>query len=215
MLRRNALKLIIVALMIAASIILLMLSQDVIEEQIADNLAVEEYETIREYAVQDGEVTTTPDQIEMQEGINFDALFAINPDTVGWIIVSGTDINYPIVQGTDNAHYLTHTFMGTQNPSGTIFLDYRDRSGIIGRARIYGHNMRNGTMFGTLAQWQGYEIIIYTPEMKTEYTVTWRGALPAKEVAQLGDNTLILITCVRNSPDIRYVVIAEKHHTDE
>jgi len=81
------------------------------------------------------------------------ALSAINPDFIGWITVDGTDIDYPVVQGTDNSRYLNTTFSGANNRSGAIFMDYRIEEGFDNHIVIlYGHNMRNGAMFGTLSQ---------------------------------------------------------------
>ena len=83
--------------------------------------------------------------------VDFDELAKINPDIVGWIYIEGTDINYPVVQGTDNDYYLKHLFDGTYNSSGCIFLDYRCSADFSDRhSIIYGHHMNNKTMFGGL-----------------------------------------------------------------
>ncbi|MDO5569466.1 MAG: class B sortase [bacterium] len=83
--------------------------------------------------------------------INFDNLLKTNDQTVGWIKINNTKINYPIVQTNDNSYYLNHSFNFSDNSGGWIFADYRnnfvdfDRNNI-----IYGHNLINKTMFGTL-----------------------------------------------------------------
>lgn len=84
--------------------------------------------------------------------IDFEKLKNINSDTVGWLKVEGTDIKYPVVQGTDNSFYLKHTFDKTYNAAGWIFADYtnqfgenRDKNTV-----IYGHNRKDGSMFHTL-----------------------------------------------------------------
>ena len=81
--------------------------------------------------------------------VDFDALEAINPDTVGWIYVPGTNINYPVVQGDDNTTYLTRLFDGSGNGSGTIFLDKDGTApGMVDQqTTLYGHHMNNRTMF--------------------------------------------------------------------
>lgn len=87
--------------------------------------------------------------------IDFDGLADINPDIVGWIYIDGTNINYPVVQGTDNDYYLKHLFDGTYNRSGCIFLDYRCDADFSDRHSIvYGHHMNNKTMFGGLMNYK-------------------------------------------------------------
>ncbi len=82
---------------------------------------------------------------------NFDELKQINPDTVGWIQVAGTNINYPYVQGNDNNFYLKHSFNKSPNGSGWVFLDYRNNSSEYGKNNIlYAHARLDNTMFGSL-----------------------------------------------------------------
>ena len=87
--------------------------------------------------------------------IDWDALLAANPDTVGWIYVPGTAINYPVVQGGDNEYYLTHDFDGDAGwlaNYGAIFLDYRNKRDWTDQAYfIYGHHMNDGSMFADVA----------------------------------------------------------------
>ena len=75
----------------------------------------------------------------------------INEDTVAKIVVKNTKINYPIVKGSDNSYYLNHNINGEVNKAGWIFMDYRNEGietdkNII----IYGHNMKDNSMFGSL-----------------------------------------------------------------
>lgn len=79
------------------------------------------------------------------------AFLDINPDFVGWLDIPGTGIRFPVVQGSDNDHYLHHLFTGEPNRMGAIFLDFRnDLSDRDDQYLIYGHNMRDGTMFAEL-----------------------------------------------------------------
>lgn len=83
--------------------------------------------------------------------VDFDELLAINQDTVGWIQVNGTNINYPIVQSGDNDYYLHHAFDGSYNNAGWIFADYRNDLNNLSRNNIiYGHGRLDTTMFGSL-----------------------------------------------------------------
>ena len=83
--------------------------------------------------------------------VDFDELLAKNSDTVGWIQVKGTNINYPIVQTTNNDYYLTHAFDKTTNDAGWVFMDYRnDAVNFNQNTIIYAHSRYNGTMFGSL-----------------------------------------------------------------
>ena len=83
--------------------------------------------------------------------VDLDAVKAQNADTVGWIILPESKINYPIVKSKDNTEYLTTTFDGQIANSGAIFMDmycYEDYS--CDNTIIYGHNMKNGSMFRAL-----------------------------------------------------------------
>ena len=83
--------------------------------------------------------------------VNFDSLLQKNNETVAWIKVEGTKINYPIVQTTNNDFYLNHDFQKNSNNAGWIFSDYRnDFTNLKKNSIIYGHNMNNKTMFGSL-----------------------------------------------------------------
>lgn len=83
--------------------------------------------------------------------IDFEKLQEINHETVGWLYLESCRISYPIVQGKDNQYYLTHTVTGEENSSGSIFLDYRNKADFQdSHTVIYGHNMKNGAMFGRL-----------------------------------------------------------------
>ncbi len=83
--------------------------------------------------------------------VNFDELLKKNSDTVGWIQVVGTKVNYPIVQSDDNEYYLYHSFNKSNNAGGWIFADYRvDFKNFKRNTIVYGHNLNNKTMFGSL-----------------------------------------------------------------
>ncbi len=83
--------------------------------------------------------------------IDSEELIKKNSQTVGWIKVNNTDVNYPIVKHTDNEYYLTHNFENSYNSAGWIFMDYRNNHTDLDKNTIiYGHNRRDNSMFGTL-----------------------------------------------------------------
>ena len=83
--------------------------------------------------------------------IDFDSLEKINGSFVCWLYAPGAEINHPVVQGTDNEFYLHHTFEMNKNSAGCVFMDYEvDPMLTSWNTFIYGHNMKNGTMFGHL-----------------------------------------------------------------
>lgn len=83
--------------------------------------------------------------------VNFDELLAKNSDTVAFLKVNGTNINYPVVQSNDNNYYLTHSYDKSKNDAGWVFLDYRnDINNLSQNTIIYAHGRWDTTMFGSL-----------------------------------------------------------------
>lgn len=123
-------------------------------------------------------------------GVDFAALAEINPDIVAWIYIEDTEINYPVVQGSDNQYYLKHLFSGEWNSLGCIFLDTRNAPDFSDQnSIIYGHHMKNGTMFSGLTEYKNQEfydthptILIMTPEQN------YRIEVFAGYVANVKDN---------------------------
>ena len=120
------------------------------------------------------ELTVNPPEVD------FDALKAINDDVVGWIYVEAVpDINYPIVHGKDNETYLHRTYEKNYNFAGTIFVDYENKGDFSDcNTIVYGHNMKNGSMFGKLKQMYESEkykdskyLWICTPNGKYRYEI--------------------------------------------
>lgn len=93
--------------------------------------------------------------------VDWDALRKANPDTVAWVYVPGTVINYPIVQGKDNEHYLYYDFDGDAGwlaDYGAVFLDYQNKPNWTDPSYfIYGHHMNDGSMFADIANMQDQE----------------------------------------------------------
>lgn len=83
--------------------------------------------------------------------IDFDGLIKVNPDFACVIYIPALDLRYPVVYSRDDVEYLTRTFDGKKNPAGCLFVDYLAAKGFTDRnTTIFGHNMKNGTMFGSL-----------------------------------------------------------------
>lgn len=210
--------------------------------------AVEEYEDIRQQVT--SPASQSPSQEANRSGLaesktalgEIPDLTGVNPDYAGWILIEDTKIDYPIVQGKDNDTYLSTTFKGTVNSSGTIFLDTYCKDGFDGPlAVLYGHNMKNGSMFGGLRNFTEKEyrethseILIGTPDKRrlvyqvadTRVTSGRDGVyfLPGKEQRSMeeyfsslhlkeGAHILVLSTCTnRDTPEEdRLLVIAVRY----
>lgn len=98
--------------------------------------------------------------------VDFETLLAENPNIIAWIYSEGTVINYPVVQGEDNQYYVDHLPDGRYNPHGSIFLDYRNLSDFGDfNSILYGHNMVNNSMFGTLHEYNSQDYYEKHPYM--------------------------------------------------
>lgn len=86
--------------------------------------------------------------------IDFEKLQAENEEVIGWLLLDGAGINYPILKGEDNDYYLHHTFSGEYNSSGSIFMDFENKPDFSDyNTFVYGHNMKNGSMFGSMQEY--------------------------------------------------------------
>lgn len=98
---------------------------------------------------------------------SLDPLIAINPDTVAWLTIPEADVDHVVVQGTDNSYYLWRSFYEEPNNCGTLLMDYRVQ---IGQPRqnylIYGHHLRDGSMFSHLFVFQDQEVVDAHPTFK-------------------------------------------------
>ena len=111
--------------------------------------------------------------------IDFAGLQAVNPDVIAWIDIPGLSVSYPVVQGEDNSYYLHHLFTGEYNSSGSIFADCHNQPDFTDQNTIiYGHNMKTGSMFQNLHNYQEREffdnnrdVTIYTPDAIRHYKI--------------------------------------------
>lgn len=97
---------------------------------------------------------TPPEEAEEyfpQAYADLEALAQVNPEVVGWLWIQGTEISYPLLQGKDNQKYLNTSYNLKYSSSGSVFMDFRSPSDFSGgNTIVYGHNMKNGAMFGKL-----------------------------------------------------------------
>ncbi len=102
--------------------------------------------------------------------VDFEALRETGPDIIGWLTLPDTAINYPVTQADDNEYYLHHLYDGTYNKTGCLFADYENQEDFSDRNTIiYGHNMRDGSMFAALNEYDGQSYFDGHPQM---YLVT-------------------------------------------
>lgn len=85
---------------------------------------------------------------------NEEQLKSINSDYKMWIQIENTNINYPVVQSSDNDYYLKHNFRKESNISGTVFVESANDIDNDKNIILYGHNMRNGTMFNNITNYK-------------------------------------------------------------
>ena len=151
---------------------------------------------------------------------NIQALITENADCIGWLSIDGTTISYPVMHTpSDPQKYLRRNFYGKYSQSGVPFLDGRcdlQNSNLI----IYGHNMRNGTMFSDLKRYvdrdflnahrtvkfettDGVQTFIVTEALKTNTSDAWYDRIAAEDGRQL-----ILSTCYGSGKDGRLLIIA-------
>ncbi len=154
-----------------------------IREQAAARRQKEQEESLAQLASQTSEETESESEsiTQSQEPeteapyvspIDFEALQAENPDTVGWIRIPDTRIDYPIVQAADNEKYLHTDFEGKDSIYGTVYLDCDSRPDFSGwNNPVYGHHMKDGSMFKDVVKFKEEEFFkdhqyfeIYTPE---------------------------------------------------
>lgn len=136
---------------------------------------------------------TVPEEPEIT--VDFAALHKINPDIVAWIRFDDGRINYPVLQAEDNMTYLHTLPDGSRNPSGSIFADAGCPADFSGAVTIlYGHNQRDGSMFGSLKQYRnkGFyekhrEFTMFLPDRTVSYRICgWYVADPEDEIYQIG-----------------------------
>lgn len=136
------------------------------------NKGDKEYQKIQDLVIN---TEKKDDTKEEAFSVDFEKLLEMNSDVVGWIrFDEPSEINYPVVQGRDNEEYLKRTFEANTNKLGTLFVDVNNPGDFSGRNTfIYGHKMKNGSMFAQLLKYKDDSFYkehpyfyIYTPDGK-------------------------------------------------
>ena len=143
--------------------------------------SVDENEKRKEELKEHIDIIGAVESSKVKYNIDFESLQDVNPDAIAYIKVNGTNIDYIVVKGYDNDYYLSHNFNKKYNKVGWIFADYHNMfdnndKNIV----IYGHNTKDGSMFGTLIkvlerEWQENEenliVTLVTEKGQYEYQV--------------------------------------------
>lgn len=126
------------------------IEKDVIIKEVAVAEVLDEEIMVDEREILDSDPYWSLKNLSYLE-VDFSNLINSNKETVAWVSVPNTNINYPIVQHSDNNYYLNHSFNGLNNEAGWVFMDYRNSIEHLGRNTIvYAHTRKDGSMFGTL-----------------------------------------------------------------
>lgn len=146
------------------------LAEEVIDSDDTDNRGTAVYEKESEGSDENpGPHSATGQQDDVAEGkpetlikdqtdlptIDFEALKAINGDVIGWIYAPDSEINYPIVKGSDDEFYLDHLFDGSKNKNGCLFVEQKNNPDFSDdNTVIYGHNMASGSMLAGILRYE-------------------------------------------------------------
>ncbi len=120
---------------------------------------------------------------------NEKVLLDINNDYKFWLSITNSNINYPVVQGTDNDFYLNHNFNKEKSISGTLFIDYENNIASDKNIIIYGHHMKNNTMFNNLNYFKNEdffynnEITVIKNEEEHKYEAFSVYVIPENEIS--------------------------------
>jgi sortase B len=125
-------------------------------------------------------MTPTPTPVPLELPVDFDALKEINEEIYAWITVPGTDVDYPVLQSsTDDGFYLDHDVNKESAFAGAIYSEQKNAKDFSDpNTVLYGHNMKNGSMFASLHRFEdreffdeNREILVYTPDHIYHYEI--------------------------------------------
>lgn len=160
------------------------------------------------------EVKKIPEEALDLASIDLESLREVSGDVAGWIAIPGTEVSYPLMQGEDNQYYLSHTWQGDTSKSGSVFLEAansRDLTDL--HTIVYGHRMRNNTMFGSikyykdLDYWQAHPNVYVVPgdgrilryEIFSAHQADVKGLVYRLDIEEAGLEEEFLRTCMEGS----------------
>lgn len=180
--KKQFVSIIFITLLIIAIVILAILLKSRVDsaksienlQSIKEDINLVTSSSIEEVSIIEGEDNGVSDEIEdnteAKQIINnieknpYATLFEANSDYVGWIEIENTAISYPILKGKDNGFYLDRGFDKAYDTRGSIFMDYRNfGQGFDQHTILYGHNMKDGSMFGELQAYKDPEFMEDNP----------------------------------------------------
>lgn len=128
---------------------------------------IKEYKTARNEYKELIQQYTNTEATNESDFVDLYALSLINPEIIGWIKIENSMINYPVVKTSDNEYYLSMDFYKNKSKSGCIFMDYRNDGRFTDLSTIiYGHNMKDGSMFNGLHKYKSYTYYREHPVIK-------------------------------------------------
>ena len=171
--------LLVAACILCIGVLLFFLKKDQKEELTAEQQQEQILEEFTQDVTPEAEVLEEPERAELP--IDFEGLWEINPEIYAWIQVPDTKINYPILQheGEDQGYYLTRDLYGKSNQAGSIYTeDYNNKDFQDYHTVLYGHNMKNGSMFHNVRYFadreffeEHRELYVYMPEKILKYEI--------------------------------------------
>ena len=171
--------LLVAACILCIGVLLFFLKKDQKEELTAEQQQEQILEEFTQDVTPEAEVLEEPGRAELP--IDFEGLWEINPEIYAWIQVPDTKINYPILQheGEDQGYYLTRDLYGKSNQAGSIYTeDYNNKDFQDYHTVLYGHNMKNGSMFHNVRYFadreffeEHRELYVYMPEKILKYEI--------------------------------------------
>ena len=203
----------------------ILIIKDVINYRKADR----EYTRLKEYITEDLEdeqIGNMKDEVvaaklQTDAVSDYEKLYEINNDLVCILSIPALGLKYPVVQSKDNVKYLDLTFEGNRNPAGCLFMDYENTPKLTDpNTYIYGHNMKDGSMFGSLKKMTGDD---FDKSKAQAYLMTENGmcsySLERAEIVNIDEykppqdekDMLTLYTCWGNDKSKRLLVTFEKN----